>query len=207
MDSIKREDIEKTIAALKRNGYSVSFFDTKEDAARYLNSKIDNNTVGFGDSQTLHAMGLYDMLVTHNDVRDPFQSKDNDEFIEIAKNCLVTDVFLTSVNGLSMTGEMVNIDGTGNRVAGSLFSHKTVFFVTGVNKIEPTLEKAIWRARNIAAPLNCKKYDFSTPCVKGGKCFDCSNPERICNALVIYLKKVKDVEDAEVVLINEKLGY
>ncbi len=67
------------------------------------------------------------------------------------------DVFLTSVNALSQTGEMVNIDGTGNRVAASLFGSQEVFFVLGVNKITPDLASAIYRARNVAAPLNSKK--------------------------------------------------
>lgn len=128
------------------------------------------------------------------------------EFIEIAKRVLTADVYLTSVNGASETGELVNIDSTGNRVAGSLFGHRRVFFVFGTNKIESTLDRAIWRARNIAAPKNAKRFGFKTPCaVKGDRCYDCASSERICNALTIYLRKMKNVE-TEIVMIDEELG-
>jgi hypothetical protein len=109
----------------------------------------------------------------------------------IAQKCLTTQAYLTSVNAASETGELVNIDGTGNRIAASLFGHEKVCFVFGVNKIEPTLEKAIWRARNIAAPKNAKRFGLKTPCaVKGDCCYDCSSPDRICNVLSIYQKKM-----------------
>ena len=109
---------------------------------------------------------------------------------------------------MSETGEMVNIDGTGNRIAASLFGHEKVFFVVGTNKIEPDLEKAVWRARNVAAPKNSAKYSLPTPCVVGeGRCYDCARPERICNALTIYMKKMNDIDDVEVILIDEELGF
>lgn len=113
-------------------------------------SQIDNKVVGFGDSMTLAAMDMYNRLSSHNIVHDPATAKDNDEFIEIAKRTLTTDVFLVSANAVTETGEMVNIDGTGNRVAGSIFGHDKVYFVIGTNKICPTLDDAIYRARNIA---------------------------------------------------------
>ncbi len=114
------------------------------------------------------------------------------EFNEVAKKTLLTDVFLTSVNGVAETGELVNIDGTGNRVAGSLFGHKKIYFVFGINKIELTLEKTIWRARNIAAPQNAKRFGYKTPCaVKGDRCYDCSSPDRICNTLNIHFRKMR----------------
>lgn len=201
-------DIEKTIESLKRNRYTVSYFETYEEAADYLDNEIDGKVVGFGDSKTMIKMKLYERLSKHNTVYDPNQSVDNDEFVAIAKKTLVTDVFLTSVNAMSETGEMVNIDGTGNRVAGSLFGHDKVYFVVGINKIAVTLDDAIYRARNVAAPLNSKKYDLPTPCVQaGGGCHDCNLPERICNAMVIYYKKMNDTDDMEVVLINEELGF
>ena len=202
-------DIEKTIKSLERNRYTVSYFETMEEAADYLDSQIDGKVVGFGDSKTIIRMNLYDKLASHNEVYDPNQSVDNDGFVAIAKKCLLTDVFLTSVNAMSETGEMVNVDGTGNRVAGSLFGHDKVYFVVGTNKIAPTLDEAIYRARNVAGPLNAMKYNLPTPCVAmgGNKCYNCNRPERICNAMVIYYKKMHDVEDVEIVLINEELGF
>lgn len=209
-------DLESVKRAFRRNRYEVSLFETKEEAARYLNEKIDGVTVGMGDSLTLAAMGLYDLLSSHNTVYDVHHidrekigfAEGNKEFLALARKCLGTDVFLLSVNGATETGLMVNIDGTGNRVAGSLFGHKKVYFVIGKNKIRPTLEEAIWRARNIAAPKNVERHHYKCGCsLHGGdKCYDCGAPDRICNALVVYYKKMRNTE-MEVILINEDLGY
>ncbi len=195
----------KIIQAFTRNGYQVSYFETAAEAANYLEGCVNSMTVGFGDSATLAALKLAERLSNNNDITDP-SSYTGEEFREVAKQALLTDMFFTSVNGASETGELVNIDGTGNRVAGSLFGHKKVFFVFGTNKIEPTLEKAIWRARNIAAPQNAKRFGYHTPCaVKGDRCYNCSSLDRICNTMNIHLKKMKGVE-AEVIIINENLG-
>lgn len=194
--------------ALCENHFTVRRFLTGAEAADYLNASLDNRTIGFGDSATLSAMNLYQLLAFHNTVFDPARAPDNDRFLETAQKCLTTEVFITSVNALVETGEMVNIDGTGNRVAGSLFGHKKVYFVISANKIEPTLERAVWRARNIVAPQNARRYHLRTPCaIRGDRCYNCSSPDRICNAMVIYYKKMNDIDDVEVVLIEEALGY
>jgi len=198
-------DREKTIKALKRLGYEVSYFMTAEEATAYLTESVRGQTVGFGDSATLAAMKLAERLAENNEIFDPSDCT-NANFIPVAKQTLLTDVFFTSVNGVSETGELVNIDGTGNRVAGSMFGHKKVYFVFGINKIEPTLEKAIWRARNIAAPKNAQRLGLKTPCaIKGDKCYNCLSPDRICNGMAVYLHKMHDME-VEVVIINEELG-
>lgn len=196
---------DKLIKSLTSNGYKVSYFENSKDAAGYLINIVQDVSVGFGDSATLSSMNLAELLAKRNIVIDPSDCSGKD-FIEVAKKTLTTDVFFTSVNAISETGEMVNIDSTGNRVSGSLFGHKKVFFVLGTNKIEPTLDKAIYRAQNVAAPLNAKRFGFKTPCaVKGDKCYNCSSPDRICNTMNIYLKKLKDTE-SEIILINEDLG-
>lgn len=198
-------EYEKVIRSLEHSGYKVSFFDRKDQAKKYILKNIKGVTVGFGDSETLASMDLAKCLGEYNEVIDPSRYS-GESFIKMGQKALNTDVFLTSVNGAAETGELVNIDGTGNRIAGSLFGHKKVFFVFGTNKIEPTLEKAIWRARNVAAPKNAKRFGYKTPCaIKGDRCYDCSCPDRICNAMTIHLKKLKSVE-AEVIIINEKLG-
>ena len=202
-------NIEATIKALKKNRYQVSYFETAAEAADYLDKSLKGKVIGFGDSQTMLRMDLYNRLSAHNEVHDPNQSEDNDEFLKIARKCMDTEVYLTSVNAMAETGEMVNIDGTGNRVAGSLFGHDKVYFIVSTNKIEPSLEKAIWRARNVAAPKNSMKYSLRTPCVarNGEKCFDCASPDRICNVMAIYMKKMNDIDDVEIILINEEMGY
>jgi NAD-dependent dihydropyrimidine dehydrogenase PreA subunit len=200
-------ELQKTIGALGKKGYAVSCFETAEAAAAYLNRKVDGKTVGFGDSVTLSEMKLYESLSAHNQVIDPKHCAPGTDFWSTAKLCLTTDVFFTSVNALAETGELVNIDGTGNRVAGALFGHEKVYFVVGANKIMPTLDEAVRRARNVAAPMNAARHGFKTPCaVRQDRCYDCASPDRICCAQVIYFQKMRFTE-MEVVLIREPLGY
>lgn len=176
--------------ALKKNRYSVSCFQSASEAAQYLEEKISGKTVGFGDSATLKALDLNSRLSKRNEVHNPATASDEASFLHYAAQAMSTQIFLTSVNAAAMTGELINIDGTGNRIAGSLFGHEKVYFVIGKNKIEPTLEKALWRARNIAAPRNAQRLKLKTPCaVKADKWYNCSSPDRICNGLVIHWKK------------------
>ncbi len=200
-------DLQQVAKALEKNHYDVKVFETKEAAVQYLDSLFDNMVVGFGDSETMVQMQLYERLAVHNTVIDPKQSTDNDDFLRIAKEALTTEVFLTSVNGMTEDGVLINLDGTGNRVAGSLFGHRKVYYIVGRNKIAPNMEQAIWRVRNIAAPQNAKRLQLRTPCaLKGDKCYNCASPDRICNGLLIQMKKMNDM-DMEVVLIDEDLGF
>ncbi len=199
-------NIGKTIANLEKNGYMVSAFDTAAEAAQYLDQQIDGKSVGFGGSVTLQDMGIYDMLASHNQCHWHWP-KAGHAVPEVLREAAEADIYLTSVNAVSENGEMVNIDGTGNRVASTLYGHEKVYFVIGCNKIAPDLESAVDRARNIASPLNAKRLGRNTPCaVKGDKCYDCSSPERICNAMVVHFRKMGSCQ-MEVVLVNENLGY
>ena len=120
---------------------------------------------------------------------------------------MTAEHYITSVNGLAETGELINIDGTGNRVASTLYGHKKVWFVVGRNKLAPTYEEALWRARNIAAPKNARRLKRKTPCaVKADRCYDCKSPERICRGLVVLWEAIGSME-MEVVLVDEALGY
>jgi hypothetical protein len=201
-------DIEQVLANLRKNRFEASYFATKEEASVYLNSKIDGKVVGLGDSQTILALGLYESLGKHNEVHDVAHSPINagKTFADYAKTTLLTDIFLCSANAVAATGEVVNMDGTGNRVAASLFGHEKVYYVVGINKICPDLDKAIWRVRNVAAPQNAKRKHKKTPCaIKGDRCYNCMSPERICNGLLIEFKKMSNM-DMEVVIIGEELG-
>ena len=172
----------------------------------YLDGAIDGKTVGLGDSQTLYDMGIYERLKLHNTVISPMHPENGEGFDDIAHSCVQTQIYLLSANGATEKGEMVNIDGYGNRVACSLFGHEKVYFVFGANKIEQNLEAAINRARNIAAPRNAKRLCKKTPCaVKGDRCYDCNSPDRICNGMVLYLHRMSRCE-AEIVVIGQELG-
>jgi hypothetical protein len=200
-------NIEKTMESLKRNNYEVNYFESVEAAVTYLSNILEDKIIGFGDSETIFSMKLFETLSEHNKVIDPKHGAEGKTFIETATECLTTEIFMTSVNALSENGEMVNIDGTGNRIAGSLFGHEKVYFIVGTNKISPTLEDAIWRARNIAAPNNAMRLGIKTPCaIRGDKCYNCASKERICNGLLIHYKKMNNTE-MEVILINDKLGF
>ena len=204
-------DIEKTIKALERNKFVVHYFETGAEAVTYLKNRIQNKCVAIGDSRTLMELNVHDALSEVNeDITDIQRPLEGESFRDTAIRTMGRDVFLTSVNALSQTGEMVNIDGTGNRVAASLFGSQEVFFVLGINKIAPDLASAIYRARNVAAPLNSKKNKKSSlnPCTKlEEKCYDCGSPDRICNALTIYYKKMRNMQTMEVIIINESLGF
>ena len=160
-------------------------------------------TVGFGGSATLDALGVYDKLAAHNTVIWHWKQEAN----AARKAAMQTQVYLSSANGLAESGEIVNIDGNCNRVAASMFGPKRVYYVVGINKIAPDFEKALWRARNVAAPKNAQRLGKKTPCaVKADRCYDCKSPERICRGLSVLWRKPTGFEQAEVVLIEEELG-
>lgn len=199
-------DWTKLTKNLEERGFTPKVFATKEEAADYLDSQIDGVSVSFGGSMTVQEMGLYDKLKTHNRAVWHWDSSMPPQ--EARQQAISTDAYITSVNGLAETGELINIDGTGNRVASTLFGHKKVYFVVGKNKIAPDYDQALWRARNIASPKNAQRMGLKTPCaVRGDRCYDCKSPERICNGLVVLWGRPKGIESMEVILIDEELGY
>lgn len=200
-------DFTKVKSALEARGFKVSAFPSAAEAARYLNGQIDGVSVSFGGSVTLEQMGLFESLGQHNEVLSHWHVPAGKDPAEIRAKAMTTEVYLTSVNGLAETGEIVNIDGTGNRVSGMLFGHKKVYFVVGRNKLAPDYDGALWRARNIAAPKNAQRLGTRTPCAaRGDRCYDCKSPQRICRGLVVLWEAMKGCE-TEVVLVDEELGY
>lgn len=192
---------------LKKNGFQVACFETKEEAADYLDHCIDNATVGFGGSVTLQEMGVYERLAAHNQVFWHWAAPTGTSIDHIYNKAQTAEIYLSSVNGISETGEIVNIDGIGNRISSIQYGHKKVFFIVGANKIAPDYESAVYRARNIAAPKNAQRLKKKTPCAaKADKCHNCDSPERICRGLSVLWKKPWNTE-YEVLLIQEPLGY
>lgn len=192
---------------LRDRGYIVNVFNTAIEASNYINSQVDNQTVGLGGSMTLEQMGLYEALCKHNTVFWHHRIPDGKTSKEVRLQANGTSIYISSVNGLAETGEIINIDGNCNRVASIFYGHEKVYFVTGNNKIEKDYDSALHRARNTAAPLNAKRLGVKTPCaVKGNKCYDCKSPERICRGLSVLWDKPMTGE-FEVILIDEALGY
>ena len=191
---------------LEKRGFVVSLFSTINEANEYLNAQIDDKSIGFGGSVTLDEMAIRKMLEQHNRVLARFDNPDGKTPVEVMKGSLTADVFLTSANGVAETGEIVNIDGNCNRIAGELYGHERVYIVVGKNKIAPDFEKALWRARNIAAPKNAVRLHKNTPCAVDGVCHDCSSPERICKGLAVLWRKPTNCP-YEIVVIDEELDY
>ena len=200
-------DFTKVKTKLERLGYGVSCFDTAAEAADYLDTEIQNKTVGFGGSVTVEQMGLFDRLALKNEVSWHLRLPGGKTTDEVRKEANAAQIYISSVNGLAETGEIVNIDGTCNRVASILFGHEKVYLLVGENKIAPDFDAALWRARNIAAPKNAQRMKAKTPCAKkGDKCYNCESPGRICRALsVLWAPPLRS--DFEVLLIHEELGF
>lgn len=194
--------LEITAQNLRDRGYAVRVFATRQEAAAYLNESIDGTSVGFGGSGTLERMGLFESLGRHNTVYWHWKQEKSAARASAAGAA----VYLTSANALAQTGELINIDGLGNRVASTLFGHPRVCFVVGRNKIAPTYDEALWRARNVAAPKRAQQMGRKTPCaLKADRCYDCKSPDRICRGLVVLWKPMLDTE-TEVLLVDEELG-
>ena len=191
---------------LEDHGFTVKVFDTAAEAADYLDAAIDGTSVSFGGSVTIRDMGLYERLAAHNRAVWHMRPDVTDKMTEIRK-AQHTNVYVTSVNALAETGEIINIDGIGNRVAGSLFGRQKVYFIVGKNKLAPTYDEAMWRARNIAAPKNAQRLGKNTPCaVKADRCYNCKSPDRICRGVAILWEPLTG-QEAEVILVDEELGF
>lgn len=192
---------------LEERGYQVSCFSTAKAATDYLDDQLEQKTIGMGGSITIEEMGLYEKLATHNQVFWHHRIPEGSTPEEVRKNADKAEIYFSSVNGIAETGEIVNIDGRCNRVASICYGHQKVYLVAGKNKIAPDYEGALWRARNIAGPLNAKRLGRKTPCaVKADKCYDCKSPDRICRNLSVLWEVPMGLE-IEVILIDESLGY
>ncbi|MGE4353032.1 MAG: lactate utilization protein [Oscillospiraceae bacterium] len=197
-------DLQKIKSNMEKRGYTVHLFENRRQAADYLVENIKNTTVGTGGSMTLDALDICARLEETNKVYYRNRNKDHEE----AKKAMFAPVYITSANGVSEAGEIVNIDGAGNRVAAASYMKDYLYYVIGVNKIVPTLEDAIYRARNVAAPLNARRLNRNTPCaVNADRCYDCDSPDRICRNISITLTKMLTIKNLEVLIINEALGF
>lgn len=193
-------DFEKVRRNLEAEGFTVTCLDTAAQAIDYLDGVLDGKTVGIGGSVTIRDMGLAERLETHNQVFWHWREGTKEE-------AAGAQVYLSSVNALAETGEIINIDGIGNRLASGLYGHEKVYFVVGRNKIVPDYDAALWRARNVAAPKNAQRLQTATPCAaRGDKCYNCKSPDRICRAMVVYWEKPRSME-MEIVLVDEDMGF
>ena len=195
------------IKNLKSRHFDAVYCKSKEEAlAQALKWIPEGASVGWGGALSAQQIGLMDAVRAGN-----FRAIDRDacktpqEREQAAKDALFADVFLTGANGLSLDGQMVNIDGTGNRVAAIIYGPKTVLVIAGMNKVEETLENAVTRARTVAAPMNQQRFLLNTPCTKTGTCADCKAEECICNQIVIT-RHCRPAGRIKFILVGEDLG-
>ena len=197
-------DLEKTRKNLENRGFRAHVFATGADAADYLAQTLHNTCIGIGGSVTIDEIGVYDRLSADNDVIWRWKKPTPDS----RERGAAAETFLCSANGVSETGEIVNIDGYGNRVAPTIYGPQRVFLVVGKNKIAPDLNGAIDRARNVAAPLNARRLNRHTPCAVGEpRCHDCRSPEKICGVMTVFFMPPTSIKEFHVLLVNEDLGY
>lgn len=180
---------------------------TKEEALKKVLELIpEGATIGWGGSQTCKEVGIYDALHAGNyRPLDRDRCETAEERERLQREMFFADVFLTGANGLSLDGQMVNIDGTGNRVAPIIYGPQSVIVIAGMNKVEDTLDAAMTRARTIAAPMNKQRFPLATPCEVTGCCADCKSPASICNQIVIT-RNCRPAGRIKFILIGEDLG-
>ena len=197
-------DLEKTRKNLENRGFRVHRFATGAEAADYLVQTLHGTSIGIGGSVTIDTLGVYDRLCGSNEVFWHWKS----HAPETRERAGKAETYLCSANGVSENGEIVNIDGFGNRVAGTIYGPERVFLVVGRNKIAPDLTGAIDRARNIAAPLNARRLNRHTPCAVGEpRCHDCRSPEKVCGVMTVFFMPPTSIKEFHVILVDEDLGY
>ena len=199
-------DAEKLQRSLKARGWDFKHFATGDEAADYLAGELSGASVGIGGCGTADAIGLYDKLkAVCPDVAWHWKEEDQ---LAARMRAMTTDAYVCSANAIAETGEIVNIDGMGNRIAATTFGHKRLYIVAGKNKVCPDLESAIHRARNVAAPLRARSMGMNTPCTRSEelKCYDCSAAERVCCAMTILMHKMMGMDKCELILIDKDLG-
>lgn len=192
---------------LRSRHFDAWYCATKEEALQKVLELIPEGAkVGWGGVLSAQQIGLFDALRSGNyDLLDRDLCQTAEEREQMMKDALFSDVFLTGANGLSLDGQMVNIDGTGNRVGAIIYGPKKVIVIAGMNKVCDTLEEAVKRAREVAAPLNMMRFMKDTPCAATGKCGDCKAEGCICNQIVIT-RHCRPVGRIQFVLVGEQLG-
>ena len=197
-------ELEKTGKHLEGRGFRVHRFASGAEAAEFLVQTLQGTSIGIGGSVTIDTLGVYDRLCESNEVFWHWKN----HAPETRERAGKAETYLCSANGVSENGEIVNIDGYGNRVTGTIYGPQRVFLVVGRNKIGPDLNGAIDRARNIAAPLNARRLNRHTPCAVGEpRCHDCRSPEKICGVMTVFFMPPTSIKEFHVILVDEDLGY
>lgn len=212
MPVLADQTLAELTAELGRRGIRMVFVKTKEVACETILGMIPQGaTVMAGSSRTLDEIGVTARLRSggYRYLRDDVRAIDDPELrFEKRRQSLVADYFLGGVNAIAKTGEIVNVDSSGNRIAGYAFGGKQAIMVAGVNKIVPTLADALERIRVVAAVQEARRVGRTPPCIDDGVChnYECYPPERQCGKILIIEKENRPGR-MTVVLVGESLGF
>ena len=196
------------VEALKKRYFGAYYVSTCEEAAAKVLELIPKaDVVSWGGSETLDELDIKAKLKENGyTLIDRDLAKTPAERADLMRKALLCDTFLMSANAISEDGQLVNIDGNGNRVAAMIFGPKSVIVVAGMNKVVKTLDDAVSRARNIASPINTQRFNLNTPCSLNGVCTDCKSPDCIC-AYMVTTRISKPAGKIKVILVGEDLGF
>lgn len=192
---------------LKKRHFEAFYCESRTDALEKALELIpEGASVGWGGAMSAEQIGLMDALRGRNvKLLDRSKAETPQERITLMKQCLLADVFLTGANALSLDGQMVNIDGNGNRVAAIVYGPDSVIVVAGMNKVCDTLEQAVQRARSVAAPANSQRFSIAAPCNSTGSCHNCTSVDCICNQILIT-RHCRPAGRIKFILVGEELG-
>jgi L-lactate utilization protein LutB len=205
LETIGREASE----ALKKTGFDAHFVSTGQEASDRVAALVKPGMkIGFGGSMTLKALGLPDKVKSLGGVVLDHNAPgiDAGKKMEIMRAQLTCDLFISGSNAVTLEGDIVNVDGNGNRVAALAFGPRKTVVVVGANKVTRDLDEALARIETVASPMNNKRLDRQNPCVKTGTCEDCKGEGRICRAYQI-LRRKPFLSDFTVLVVGESLGF
>ncbi len=206
---IGQKQAEKCVENLNKHGFNALFFINCAEARAYVLKEISGyESFGFGGSDTTRKLDIIHTLKKEKKVvYDHWENDLSPETsLEIRRNQSACDCFFCSANAISMTGEIVNVDGVGNRTNAMSFGPRKVMIIAGINKLTTNIQTALQRVRDIAGPMRAKSLGMQTPCAESGICTDCNSPQRICRITTILHRK-PSLTDITVVIINEALGF
>lgn len=198
----------KVAEALNKRYFEAYYCSDRAEALEKILELIpQDHVVSWGGAATVDELGVKEALRQRGQaVIDRDTAKDAQERQQMLKQALTCDTFLMGSNAISADGQLVNIDGTGNRVAALCFGPTQVVVVAGMNKVAGDLDGAMHRAREVAAPMNAQRFPLKTPCVANGLCGDCKGPDSIC-AQIVTTRLCKPAGRIKVVLVGEDLGF
>jgi len=200
----------KAVASLVKNGFGAVYCATPQDAFDcIIREAADAASVGFGGSMSIVGLEVEARLreMGREILNHANPALSRDERMDVMRRQLTCDLFLSGTNALTLSGELVNIDATGNRAAAMFFGPRKVVVVAGRNKlVDGTVHDAIQRVKNWATPPNSRRLNFKTPCASTGFCSDCNSPDRLCRVTTIIDRKPR-FTDLRVLVVNADLGF